>query len=48
MKYRVETDSLGEVQVPMQRLYAAQTERSLHNFSIGQEVMPLEVIKALV
>lgn len=48
MQYRVEQDSLGEVQVPQNRLYAAQTTRSLHNFQIGADIMPLGVLQALV
>jgi fumarate hydratase class II len=37
MGYRIEKDSLGEVQVPAERLWGAQTERSIHNFPIGGE-----------
>ncbi len=44
MEYRIETDSLGEVQVPVDKYWGAQTQRSLENFKIGQETMPLEVI----
>ncbi len=47
MKYRVERDSLGEVQVPEQALWGAQTQRSLVNFPIGTEKMPSEVIEAI-
>ncbi|SMG26238.1 fumarase, class II [Dethiosulfovibrio salsuginis] len=47
MKYRVERDSLGEVQVPEQALWGAQTQRSLVNFPIGTEKMPSEVIEAV-
>ena len=43
---RRETDSLGEVQVPADRLWGAQTQRSLENFRIGGERMPLEVVRA--
>jgi fumarate hydratase class II len=39
-KYRVETDSLGEVLVPADRLWGAQTQRSLIHFSIGDDHMP--------
>ncbi|MDH3327947.1 MAG: class II fumarate hydratase, partial [Desulfobulbaceae bacterium] len=46
MKYRIEHDTMGEVQVPADRLWAAQTQRSLLNFNIGEEKMPLEVIYA--
>lgn len=47
MKYRTEKDTLGEVQVPVDRYYGSQTMRSLSNFPIGKEHMPLEVIHAL-
>jgi fumarate hydratase, class II len=45
--FRLEHDSLGEVRVPKQRYWGAQTERSRLNFPIGHELMPLEVIHAL-
>ena len=44
MKYRIEKDTMGEMQVPADKYWAAQTERSLHNFKIGNEKMPLEVV----
>ncbi len=44
---RVEHDSLGEVQVPAQRLWGAQTQRSLENFSISGETMPAALLVAL-
>jgi fumarate hydratase class II len=44
MEYRVEKDSLGEVQVPLDKLWGAQTQRSSDNFRIGTEKMPLELI----
>lgn len=47
MQTRTEHDSMGQVQVPAQRLWGAQTQRSLNNFSIGQEQMPREIISAL-
>jgi fumarate hydratase class II len=47
MAFRQEKDTLGEVLVPADRLWGAQTQRSLDNFKIGQEKMPLEIIKAL-
>lgn len=47
-KYRIETDSHGEVKVPNERLYGAQTQRSLENFKIGSSHFPLEVIEALL
>ncbi|TFE72930.1 class II fumarate hydratase [Methylacidiphilum caldifontis] len=46
-KFRIETDSLGEVSVPADKYYGAQTARSLMHFAIGEEKMPLEVIRAL-
>ena len=47
MSYRIETDSIGEVRVPSDRLWGAQTQRSLQNFKIGTERMPIEVIRAV-
>lgn len=44
--YRIETDSMGEINVPNDRYYGAQTARSLVHFSIGNEHMPIEVIHA--
>ncbi|MEJ7642821.1 MAG: class II fumarate hydratase, partial [Candidatus Nitrosocosmicus sp.] len=46
-KHRIESDSIGEIKVPINRYWAAQTQRSLHHFSIGNDRMPLEVIHAL-
>ncbi len=43
---RKETDSLGEVGVPSDKLWGAQTQRSLEHFSIGQDLMPREMISA--
>ncbi|HHX96909.1 MAG TPA: class II fumarate hydratase [Clostridia bacterium] len=48
MGYRVVKDFLGEVLVPKGKLWGAQTQRSLEKFKIGQEKMPLEIIRALV
>jgi fumarate hydratase class II len=45
--FRIEIDSLGDVQVPKHRYWGAQTERSRKNFPIGQELMPREVISAI-
>ena len=45
-KYRKEKDSMGEIMVPADKYWAAQTERSLENFEIGIEKMPVEIIKA--
>ena len=48
MEYRLEHDSMGEVKVPADRLWAAQTQRSCENFAIGVglETMPFEIIHA--
>jgi fumarate hydratase, class II len=46
-EFRIETDTIGEVQVPSDRLWGAQTQRSHENFKIGVERMPLELIHAL-
>ena len=40
MDYRIERDSMGEMQVPADRYWGAQTQRSKHNFVIGGEIMP--------
>ena len=45
-QFRVETDSLGEVKVPADRLWGPQTQRSLEHFSIGQDLIPREMITA--
>ncbi|MDA3861296.1 MAG: class II fumarate hydratase [Melioribacteraceae bacterium] len=47
MEYRIETDSMGEIKVPTDRYYGAQTARSLMNFKIGGERFPRELIRAL-
>ncbi|HZW27492.1 MAG TPA: class II fumarate hydratase [Trueperaceae bacterium] len=46
MEHRVEKDTLGEVQVPADRYWGAQTERSRQNFKIGGHRMPIEVVHA--
>ena len=46
MEYRVERDTMGPVQVPADRYWGAQTQRSYENFKIGQERMPRQVIQA--
>ena len=46
MEYRIEHDSMGEVRVPADRYWGAQTQRSYQNFPIGTEKMPLEIIRA--
>jgi fumarate hydratase, class II len=45
--FRVEKDTLGDVQVPIEKYWGAQTQRSKDNFKIGTEKMPLEVIYGL-
>ena len=47
MGYRTEKDSMGEVQVPEDRLWGAQTQRSTQNFKIGGDRFPREMIRAL-
>lgn len=47
MDYRIERDTLGEVRVPTDKIWGAQTQRSKENFQIGQETMPIEVIRGL-
>ncbi|HVF87928.1 MAG TPA: class II fumarate hydratase [Pyrinomonadaceae bacterium] len=44
---RVETDSMGQIEVPADKYYGAQTERSLLHFNIGYDTMPREMIRAL-
>ncbi len=45
--FRIESDSMGKIKVPSNKYWAAQTQRSLHHFSIGNDRMPAEVIGAL-
>lgn len=47
MDYRIEKDSMGELKVPSDRLWGAQTQRSLQNFKIGGDKFPREMIRAL-
>jgi fumarate hydratase class II len=44
--FRIEKDTMGEVEVPVEKLWGAQTQRSLQNFRIGIETIPIEVIRA--
>lgn len=44
--FRKEHDSMGEIEVPLEAYWQAQTQRSLQNFNIGKEKMPLEIINA--
>ncbi len=46
MHTRIETDSMGAIEVPADRYYGAQTARSLIHFDIGRDVMPPEIIRA--
>jgi fumarate hydratase, class II len=48
MEYRIEKDTMGEVKVPADALYGAQTQRSIENFKIAQDInrMPIEIIRA--
>ena len=45
-KVRMETDSLGQVDVPADKLWGAQTQRSLEHFNIGHDLIPREMIAA--
>ena len=47
MSTRTETDSMGPIEVPADRYWGAQTQRSLHHFSIGEDRMPTAVIRAM-
>ena len=46
MEYRIEKDTMGEVKVPADKYWGAQTQRSRENFAIGDNHMPMEVIRA--
>ena len=46
MTHRIETDSMGAVEVQAQYYWGAQTQRSLLYFNIGKDLMPIEVISA--
>ena len=47
MAYRIETDSMGQIEVPEDKYYGAQTARSLVHFKIGGDRFPREIIRAL-
>ncbi|RJX39699.1 class II fumarate hydratase [Paenibacillus pinisoli] len=47
MDYRIEKDTMGEIKVPADKLWGAQTQRSLQNFKISGERMPIEVVYAM-
>ena len=46
MDYRIEHDTMGDVRVPADKYWGAQTQRSKENFKIGNQKMPVEVIYA--
>src|SRR4249919_1860221 len=48
MEYRIEKDTMGEVKVPVDAYYGAQTQRSIENFKIAEDInrMPKEIIRA--
>ena len=46
MNYRIEKDTMGEIQVPDDKYWGAQTQRSLENFRIGGQRMPIEIVRA--
>src|SRR5688500_197634 len=48
MHYRIEKDTMGEVKVPLEAVYGAQTQRSIENFKIAEDInkMPKEIIRA--
>ena len=47
-KVRIERDTMGPIEVPADRLWGAQTQRSLHHFHFPGETMPPEVVRAQV
>ena len=47
MESRTETDSMGDIEVPANLYYGAQTARSLIHFNIGEETMPRELIRGM-
>lgn len=46
--FRLESDSMGTIEVPSDKYWGAQTQRSLLHFNIGNDLIPLEVIRGLV
>ena len=46
MDYRIEKDTMGEIKVPADKYWGAQTQRSKENFLIGGDRMPVEIIRA--
>src|SRR3989338_359799 len=47
INFRIEKDSMGDVKVPADKYWGAQTQRSIDNFKIGCDIMPIEIIHAL-
>jgi fumarate hydratase class II len=47
MNFRVEEDTIGQVMIPKEKLWGIQTQRAIENFHVGNEAMPLELIKSL-
>ena len=45
---RIERDSMGELHVPQEALYGAQTQRAVNNFPISHQPMPAQYIRALI
>src|SRR5215210_1522733 len=45
---RIERDTMGDIEVPSDKLWGAQTQRSLHHFHFPDETMPMEVVRAQV
>ena len=48
MSFRIETDSMGQLEVPAEKYWGAQTQRSIIHFNIGNERIPIEVVRGLV
>lgn len=46
MEYKIKNDTMGEVRVPADKYWGAQTQRSINNFKIGKYKMPIEIIRA--
>ena len=47
LKTRTESDTMGNIEVPADNYWGAQTQRSLHHFSIGNDLMPKSVIRGM-
>ena len=47
-KFRIEHDTMGDIEVAADRLWGAQTQRSLHHFHFPGETMPMDVVRAQV